>query len=126
MDSSFYQAWLEAKEAERKAIEFRRNLEDQMVIGFGFPETHEGTKNYLDGGYKITIVGRIDRKVDGDKLQDIASANGLTNHLSILFRWKPEIISAAWKGASENITKSLSEAITAKPGRPTFSITKES
>lgn len=125
MDASIYQAWIDAKESERKAVEFRRHLEDQMVAGLGFVETHEGTKNYHDGGFKVSIVGRIDRKVDGDKLQQIASANGLTNHLSILFRWKPEIISAAWKGASENITKSLAEAITAKPGRPSFTITKE-
>lgn len=125
MESSLYQAWIDAKESERKAIEFRRNLEDQMVMGFGFPETQEGSKNYFDGGYKITVVGRIDRKVDSDKLQTIAAENGLTDHLSTLFRWKPEIISSAWKGCAENITKTLAEAITAKPGRPSFTITKE-
>jgi hypothetical protein len=125
MDSSLYQAWLDAKESERKAIESRRNLEDQMIRGFDFLETYEGTKTYHDGGFEVKIVGRMARTVDSDKLQAIASENGLTDHLSTLFRWKAEISKAAWEAASQNITKSLSEAITTKPGRPSFTITKE-
>ena len=125
MDSSIYKSWIEAKEAERKAVEFRRILEDQMIRGFDFLETYEGTKTYHDGGFEVKIVGRMARTVDSDELQAIASENGLTDHLSTLFRWKAEISKAAWEAASQNITKSLSEAITTKPGRPSFTITKE-
>ena len=96
-----------------------------MIRGFDFLETYEGTKTYHDGGFEVKIVGRMARTVDSDELQAIASENGLTDHLSTLFRWKAEISKAAWEAASQNITKSLSEAITTKPGRPSFTITKE-
>ena len=68
------------------------------------------------------VVGRIDRKVDADKVQELAAEHGLTDHLSTLFRWKPEINMAIWKAADESITKPLAAAITAKPGRPSFTI----
>jgi len=54
---------------------------------------------------------------------DIAAANGLTEHLHDLFRWKAEINSAVWKAANEAITKPLMAAITTTPGRPSFTIT---
>jgi hypothetical protein len=70
------------------------------------------------------VEGRINRKVDADKLQAIAAEAGLTEHLSSLFRWKPEIAMSAWKAASPNITTPLLDAITATPGRPSFTITE--
>ena len=80
---------------------------------------------FRDGGYVIKYTVKMNRTVDGDKLQEIAKANGLDAYLGTLFRWKPELRLAAWKGTTENITKALAEAITTKPGRPGFDITKE-
>ena len=114
--------WLEAKEAERKATERRRDFEDAMRELANFSEQTEGTENIKTPGYAIKIVGRIDRKVDADKVQELAAEHGLTDHLSTLFRWKPEINMAIWKATDESITKALSGAITAKPGRPSFTI----
>ncbi len=114
--------WLAAKEAEREAIEDRRRIEDRIKSLVGVAETLEGTEIADPDRYTIKIVGRIDRKVDSDKLQELAAEYGLTDHLSYLFRWKPEINMAAWKAADESITKPLSSAITAKPGRPSFTI----
>lgn len=114
--------WLAAKEAERQAVEDRRRIEDRIKSLVGVAETLEGTEVVDPDRYTIKIVGRIDRKVNSDKLQEIAAEYGLTDHLSYLFRWKPEINMAAWKAADPSITKPLAAAITAKPGRPSFTI----
>ena len=82
----------------------------------------EGTKNIDAEGFKVKITGRMNHKVDSDRLQEIAAEHGLSNHLSSLFRWKPELNLAVWKAADESITKPLSEAITTTPGRPGFNI----
>ena len=117
--------WLTAKEAERQAIEDRRRIEDRIKSLAGVAETLDGTETVDPDRYTIKIVGRIDRKVDSDKLQELAAEHGLTDHLSYLFRWKPEINMAAWKATDEAITKPLAAAITAKPGRPSFTITRK-
>jgi hypothetical protein len=115
--------WLAAKQAEAEAMARRREIEDRIKSIVGIAESLEGTETISPDHYTIKIVGRIDRKVDSDKLQELAAEYGLTDHLSSLFRWKPEINMTAWKAADESITKPLAAAITAKPGRPSFSIT---
>jgi hypothetical protein len=67
----------------------------------------------------------MSRKVDTDKLQEVALANGIFDHLQSLFRWKAEINASQWKIADASITEPLTEAITTKPGRPAFQITRE-
>jgi hypothetical protein len=119
---SLYQQWIEAKEEERRAVEERRRIEDALVKQFEIPENLEGTSNIEADGFKIKIEGRINRRVNADLLQEIAAENDLGAHLSSLFRWKPEINAAAWKAADEAITKPLLDAITATPGRPSFTI----
>lgn len=114
--------WLEAKEAERVAIEKRRDLEDAMRKAASIRDDVEGTETLALEGFRVKVVGRIDRKVDADKVQELAAEHGLTDHLSKLFRWKPEINMAIWKSTDEAITKPLAAAITAKPGRPSFTI----
>lgn len=115
--------WMAAKEAERIAIEDRRTIEDEIKVLVAFTEDTEGTEIIKPDEYIIKIAGRIDRKVDGDKLQELAAEYGLTDHLTKLFRWKPEINLSVWRSTDESITKPFAAAITAKPGRPSFSIT---
>ena len=118
--------WLKAKEDEKAATERRRELENHLLSLIGIPENLEGVENIeTDNGHKIKITGRMSRKVDGEKLQEIAAEAGLTEHLVTLFRWKPEINMTAWKGADKSITGPLLGGITTQPGRASFSITKE-
>ena len=120
------QQWLEAKQAEREAVERRRDAENKLLSLIGIAENHDGTETVeTDSGYKLKIVGRMNRKVDGDRVQEIAAEAGLTEHLPSLFRWKPEINMSAWKNADESITTPLLGGITTTPGRASFSITKE-
>ena len=117
--------WLAAKEAERDAIEIRRAIEDQLIEALRVPQSLDGTENYEGDGFKVKVVGRLNRKIDADKLQELAIENDLYAHLSTLFRWKPEVNLKAWNAADERITKPLLDAITTTPGRPSFIITKE-
>ena len=117
--------WLEAKEYEQQAIEYRRSLEEQMTATLGIDEVFEGSKTLHEGEYKVVVKRSMTRKVDGDRLQEIAAEHGLEDHLSTLFRWKPDIDAKAWKAADEGVTKVLSGAITTTPGKPTYAVTKE-
>ena len=117
------QKWLEAKEQERMAIERRRIIEDQMAVELVLPVDIDSTLTFTPDKYVIKTVGRLNRKVDSDKLQELAAEAGLTDHLSTLFRWKPEIDMKAWKATDPSITSALADAITVTPGRPSFTIT---
>jgi len=120
--SEYAQAWLEAKKAEADATKRRRDLEDEMLILIGVAENMEGTETAEADGYVIKITGKINRTVDGDKLQELANEAGLFDHLQRLFKWKPSLNMAAWKNADASITGPLASAITAKPGRSSFKI----
>ena len=115
------QAWRKAKDAETAAQAERRQIEDTIASVVSLAEDLDGTVTH--GVLKIT--GRIDRKVDAERLQELAREAGLTDHLSGLFRWKPEINQSAWKAAAESITRPLLAAITSKPGRPSFAFVQK-
>lgn len=114
--------WMQHKFDEEFATTERRKIEDQIVKLLAVAENFEGTETAEPEGFVVKISGRIDRKVDGDKVQELAAEFGLTDHLAKLFRWKPEINMAIWKATDANITGPLAGAITAKPGRPSFKI----
>ena len=122
---NIYQEWLTAKAEEAEATSKRRMLEDKMVAQFNVPSTLDKTANFEADGYKIKIEGRINRRINSDKLQEIAVEHGLMAHLECLFRWKPEINAAIWKSTDPSITTPLLDAITSTPGRPSFTIIKK-
>ena len=116
------EAWMQAKEDERAAIERRRDIEDQIRSLANIADDSEGVQNVDAGAWKVKVTCRLDKKVDSDKVQEIAAEHGLSDHLSTLFRWKPEINMKAWDRADPQITSALAGAITVKPGRPSFAI----
>jgi hypothetical protein len=116
--------WMDAKADEAIAVARRRNIEDRLVELLALDEGKEGTTNArTEQGYAIKVVGRMNRKVDADRLQELAAEHGLSEHLGSLFRWSADINAAAWKSAAPTITAPLLSAITTTPGRPSFSIT---
>lgn len=112
--------WLRYKAEEEQAVTRRREIE--AMLAADIPEQWEGSKTTTEGRFKVNVIRRFTRKVDGDLLQDIAREKGLMDHLSTLFRWKPEIDAKAWKLADETVTKELAGAIVTTPGKPTFKI----
>ena len=116
--------WMDAKADEAIAVARRRTIEDRLVELLVLDENKEGTTNAkTEQGFSIKVVGRMNRKVDADKLQELATEHGLSEHLGSLFRWSADINAAAWKSAAPTITAPLLGAITTTPGRPSFSIT---
>lgn len=105
--------WLEAKEAEQDAAQYRREIEDKLFA--------LGERNAI-GPYKVSVTQRMNTRIDADALQELAVEHGLHDHLSTLFRWKPDINKKAWDAADQSITAPLLDAITTTPGRPSFSI----
>lgn len=117
--------WIEAKAREAKATKERRDIEDKLKSLIGIPDNLDGVETAKPDGFIVKVTGRINRKINADKLQEIAAEHGLSDHLSSLFRWKPEINMTAWKATDAAITTPLLKAITSEPGRPSFSITIE-
>lgn len=105
--------WLDAKRAEQEAVERRRAIEDELLA---LGEIKSA------GPYKVSVTQRMNTRIDADALQELAIENGLHDHLSTLFRWKPELNKKAWDATDEAITRPLLDAITTTPGRPSFSI----
>jgi len=122
---TLYQRWLDAKKLEVAAVAERRELEDLISKELAVPKDLDSTLHCEAEGYKIKLEGRINKKIDADKLQVLAAEAGLSEHLSSLFRWKPEINAKVWNAAADAVTQPLLGAITSTPGRPTFTITKE-
>lgn len=125
IDETLYEEWLAAKEAERVWQNRRREIEDQLIAEFGVTEGDEQTQTVDEDRYRIKITARVNRSVNAEKLREIAVDNGLEEHLDRLFRWKAELSLTAWRNSDPAITDPLSEAITAKPGRPSFSIERK-
>lgn len=117
--------WEDAKNEERQATARRREAEDKLAEAMKLTKDMEGTIKEITTLYEIKVAGRLDHKVDSAKLQSLAEEAGLTEHLSSLFRWKPELNMSAWKAAHESITGPLLDAITTTASRPSFSITRK-
>lgn len=123
---SIYQDWLEAKDMERRAVDRRRVIEDELIESLGVDDSKDGSKTYKEDSFKVKVTTRLNRKVDAEALIDLAQNAGIgQDHLQALFRWKPELNLREWQNAAESITKPLEGAITTKPGRPSFNIAKE-
>lgn len=123
---SIYSDWLQAKEDEKRAVDKRRVIEDDLIESLKVDDSKDGSKTYKEGEYKVKVTTRLNRKVDADSLIDLAQNAGIgQEHLQALFRWKPELNLREWQNAAELITKPLEGAITTKPGRPSFNISKE-
>ena len=117
--------WIEAKTEENEATEKRRLIEDEICRAREVEQTDEHSRKVEAAPFTIKIACRINRKVDGDLAQEIAAENGMQDHLGLLFRWKPELSMTAWNGVGDNVKQVFARAITATPGRPSFTITKE-
>jgi len=117
--------WLELKSLETRVKNERAEIEAQLLEHGKINEADEGTKTIDCEGYSIKATCKMTTKVDANVLIEVAHENGLSDHLETLFRWKPELNLRAWKSSSEAITKPLSVAITTKPSKPGFKITKK-
>lgn len=114
------------KWCEERIIAERRKVEDRILESLGLSAAFEGAQTFVIGDdLSVKLTGRMNRKVDSDRLQELAAESGLSEHLTSLFRWKPELNLAAWKNADPTITTPLAGAITTTPGRPSVAIVRK-
>lgn len=59
------QQWLDAKRREREANADRIKIEEQIVSALG--KRDEGAQSHKIDGFKITVTGKVTRKMDWDK-----------------------------------------------------------
>lgn len=118
--------WQHHKSEETRHQAARREIEDLLAAMYALPADLDETVTQQTKHLTIKMVGRLDRKVDADKVQELAAEHGVEAHLSTLFRWKPELNVRVWSKADDKIRKALESAITTKPGRPSFQITVKS
>ena len=117
-----FEMWLAYKSMEKYATDKRREIEETLLDILNLPVEGEGSQTIKDNDYKVKVTYRMNRTINADLLQEIAAESGLTEHLGSLFRWKPDINAKAWKDAAPEITTPLLDAITTRPGRPSFTI----
>jgi len=121
--SELSKLWLKAKSDEHEAQERRRSIEDQLSKALKVDDRLDAVQTTKLSDFTVKVTTRLNRKVDADLVQEIASENYMIDYLSQLFRWKPDINLTAWKNAPKEVTQQLSKAITTTASRPSFSIT---
>jgi hypothetical protein len=107
-----------AKQAEREAEERRIALEEELVAVLGKRE--EGSKTHTVGSYKVTITGRINRKIDWELFDQVSSKIPET-----LWPVKRTLDVTGVKYLANNepqLYKVLSPALTVEPAKTTVSI----
>lgn len=113
----------EAREAEKKANERRVELEEELIAILGQKE--EGAQTHEVGDYKVTITGKLIRKIDWD-LYDKSIAAKIPESLQPV-KVKRELDDSGVKYLANNepqIYRLLAKALTIKPAKTAVNITK--
>ena len=113
----------EAREAEKKANERRVELEEELIAILGQKE--EGAQTHEVGDYKVTITGKLIRKIDWD-LYDKSIAAKIPESLQPV-KVKRELDDSGVKYLANNepqIYRLLAKALTIKPAKTAVNIIK--
>nr|MCR5347159.1 hypothetical protein [Fretibacterium sp.] len=75
------------------------------------------------GGYRVRLDRRINVRIDGALLREIAETHGLQDMMETCFRWKPELIRREWRQAENSAKQLFAPAVVMTPGRASFTVT---
>lgn len=89
--------WLAAKEKERKATADRVSIEDAIVALTG--KKDEGAQTHEAGGFKVAVTGKVTRKMDWDKWDQVKASIPANLHPVKL---KPELDEKGVKWLRDN------------------------
>lgn len=79
-------AWLAAKKAEAAAAKERLAIEEQIVALTG--KRDEGAQTHEAEGFKVTVTGKVSRKMDWDKWETVKAQIAPNLHP---IKYKPEL-----------------------------------
>lgn len=89
--------WLAAKENERKATALRVSIED-MIVGIT-GKKDEGAQTHEAGNFKVAVTGKVTRKMDWDKWDQVKASIPANLHPVKL---KPELDEKGVKWLRDN------------------------
>lgn len=89
--------WLAAKDVERKATADRVAIEDQIVAITG--KRDEGAQTHEAGAFKVAVTGKVTRKMDWDKWDQVKASIPANLHPVKL---KPELDEKGVKWLRDN------------------------
>ena len=112
--------WMDAKNAEIKANKDRIAAEDELVALLGAKE--EGGESHQIGPYKVSITGRLNRKVDFDVLDKLNISADLKP-----VKYKPELDLKGLRYLESNepeVYATFSKALTIEPAKTSVTVTR--
>lgn len=74
-----------------------------------------------DNNEIVSITNGVSYKVDSELLDKVAKEHQLESQVPYLFRFKAEVISDAWNGATEEVRQVFAQAVTATASKPSIS-----
>jgi hypothetical protein len=107
-----------AKQDEREAEQRRIALEEELVAVLG--QREEGSKTHSVGTYKVTITGRINRKIDWELFDQVS--NKIPESLWPVKRALDEPGVKYLANNEPALYKILAPALTVKPAKTTVTI----
>lgn len=117
------QELFEAKAEEAKATAKRIELEEELIAVVGAKE--EGAQTHTIGDFKITITGKLNRKIDWDVFDKTISSKIPENLHPV--KMKRELDETGVKYLANNepqLYKILARALTIKPAKTSVTIAK--
>jgi hypothetical protein len=118
-------AYMSIDMMQKEVAARKEEIVTAMRSAMALPDDGEGTQNFECGELLVAATMRLNRKVDAEKLDELAKENGLEDKLTTLFRYKPEVSMTAWKAADPSITEKLLPAITTTAGSLGIKITSK-
>jgi len=112
--------WLSAKDAEKRIRDKRVEIEKEIMMITGCKE--EGSKTHQAGDYKITVTGKLTRKLDVPKWNDVEEK--IPEALRPV-TYKPTLDTKGLRYLEDNepdVFRIIADAIETKPAKPTITI----
>lgn len=113
-------ARIEAKRNEDAAIAARREIDAELALLLSDKDVSEGTVSAKENGFKVSVVYKVDRKVDAAALSK--GWDSLSADAQAAFDWKPSVKVSALRKLEGADAAAAAVFITAKPASPSITI----
>jgi len=117
--------WLNAKSDEKKANQRRLELEQELIEMLGMK--CEGSKTHNLEGFKVTIKGSMNRKLDKDAYLGLASRIPADrNPVRVVEKFELDDAGCRWLTENDpTVWGILAAAITTTPAKPSVTVVRE-
>jgi len=113
-------AWREAKRDEEHARDRRVEIENEIVALTGVKD--EGSETHKAGDHKVTVTGKLNRKLDADQWRQIEAS--IPEDLRPV-RYQPSLDTKGLRYLEDNepdVYRRVCQAIETKPAKPAVQV----